>query len=65
MEVGPKNKLVVTREAEVKESPINKIFGGRIKSILKCPGTKNSATIEPFLSLQLDITVSIIFILYL
>jgi len=56
MEVGPKNKLVVTREAEVKESPINKIFGGRIKSILKCPGTKNSATIEPFLSLQLDIT---------
>ncbi|OUM68677.1 hypothetical protein PIROE2DRAFT_19806 [Piromyces sp. E2] len=58
MEVGPKNKLVVTREAEVKESPINKIFGGRIKSILKCPGTKNSATIEPFLSLQLDITPS-------
>ncbi|ORX48630.1 cysteine proteinase [Piromyces finnis] len=58
MEVGPKNKLVVTREAEVKESPINKIFGGRIKSILKCPGTKGSATIEPFLSLQLDITPS-------
>jgi len=57
-EVGPKNKPVITREAEIKESPINRIFGGRIKSILKCPGTKNSATIEPFLSLQLDITPS-------
>jgi len=64
MEVGPKNKLVVTREAEVKESPINKIFGGRIKSILKCPGAKNSATIEPYLSLQLDITVSFYLLIF-
>jgi len=55
MEVGKKNKTVVTREAEVKESPINRIFGGKIKSILKA-GNKQSATYEPFLSLQLDIT---------
>jgi len=56
MEVGPKNKPVITREAEIKESPINRIFGGKIKSILKSPGNKQSATYEPFLSLQLDIT---------
>jgi len=56
MEVGKKNKTVITREAEVKESPINRIFGGKIKSILKSPGNKQSATYEPFLSLQLDIT---------
>jgi len=60
MEVGPKNKPVITREAEIKESPINRIFGGKIKSILKSPGNKQSATYEPFLSLQLDITVFII-----
>jgi ubiquitin carboxyl-terminal hydrolase 10 len=41
---------------EVLESPISKIFGGKIRSILRCTGSKDSVTLEPFQSLPLDIT---------
>ncbi|KAJ3415974.1 hypothetical protein HDV05_003571 [Chytridiales sp. JEL 0842] len=56
MEVGPKKKTVVTRRTEVKESAISKIFGGRMRSIVKAQGSKDSVTLEPFQSLQLDIS---------
>jgi ubiquitin carboxyl-terminal hydrolase 10 len=36
-------------------SPITKIFGGQLRSILKVPGLKDSVTLEPFQPLQLDI----------
>ncbi|ORX90054.1 cysteine proteinase [Basidiobolus meristosporus CBS 931.73] len=55
MEVGPRNKTSVTRATEVIETPIKKIFGGQVRSILRCPGSKDSVTLEPFQALQLDI----------
>ncbi|GEM11872.1 ubiquitin carboxyl-terminal hydrolase [Rhodotorula toruloides] len=48
-EVGSKGRT------ETKESPITRIFGGKLRSILRCSGQKDSVTIEPFQRLQLDI----------
>ncbi|CAG8626532.1 2683_t:CDS:10 [Ambispora gerdemannii] len=50
-EVGPKNKATSARL----ESPISRIFGGQVRSVLKCPGSLDSVTYQPFSSLQLDI----------
>jgi ubiquitin carboxyl-terminal hydrolase 10 len=57
MEVGHKQKAAVTRSAGhlSAESPITKIFGGKIRSEFKVPGNKNSVTLEPYQSIQLDI----------
>lgn len=57
-EVGQKGRTATTRKAEVKDSPITKIFSGMLRSLLRAPGQKDSALSEPFLSLQLDIQVS-------
>ena len=56
-EVGHKQKPSVTRTSGIQssESPITKIFGGKLRSELKVPGNKNSVTLEPFEPLQLDI----------
>ncbi|GAA6030486.1 hypothetical protein JCM8097_006171 [Rhodosporidiobolus ruineniae] len=54
-EVGSKGRAVATRTTEHKESPVTRIFGGKIRSVVKCPGQKDSVTIEPFQRLQLDI----------
>lgn len=37
------------------ESPINKVFGGKLRSELRVPGAKTSVTLEPYQPLQLDI----------
>ncbi|CAG8500246.1 hypothetical protein C2G38_2032110 [Gigaspora rosea] len=55
MEVGPKNKTSYTRTTDIEESPISRIFGGQLRSVLQCPGSMDSITLEPFQSLQLDI----------
>ena len=57
LEVGPKQKAAVTRSAGLleAESPITKIFGGKLRSELRVPGAKNSVTLEPYQPLQLDI----------
>lgn len=56
LEVGPKQKAAITRlSGAVAESPITKIFGGKIRSELRVPGMKNSVTSEPYQPLQLDI----------
>lgn len=57
LEVGPKQKAAITRSsgAVTKESPITKIFGGKLRSELRVPGAKNSVTLEPYQPLQLDI----------
>lgn len=57
LEVGPRQKAAVTRSsgAIVTESPITKIFGGKIRSELRVPGMKTSVTLEPYQPLQLDI----------
>ena len=57
LEVGPKQKAAVTRSSgfAAEESPITSIFGGILRSELHVPGAKNSVTLEPYQSLQLDI----------
>ncbi|KAJ3096305.1 hypothetical protein HDU97_006035 [Phlyctochytrium planicorne] len=55
MEVGPKNKTLVTRRTEILESPITQVFGGRMRSIIKRSASKDSVMLEPFQSLPLDI----------
>ncbi|KAL1971667.1 hypothetical protein VTN31DRAFT_2288 [Thermomyces dupontii] len=56
-EVGHKQKAAITRSSGhiSVESPITKIFGGKIRSEFKVPGNKNSVTLEPYQPLQLDI----------
>ncbi|KAG0655586.1 hypothetical protein C6P46_000809 [Rhodotorula mucilaginosa] len=54
-EVGSKGRVATTRTTATKESPITRIFGGKLRSVLRCPGQKDSVTIEPFQRLQLDI----------
>ncbi|KAF1841327.1 cysteine proteinase [Cucurbitaria berberidis CBS 394.84] len=56
-EVGAKQKTAVTQNSgaiEI-ESPITKIFGGKLRSEYKRPGEKASVTLEPYQPLQLDI----------
>ncbi|KAI9015765.1 hypothetical protein CLU79DRAFT_764620 [Phycomyces nitens] len=55
LEVGPKNKTSSLRSAGFQESPISKIFGGKVRSVLRCPGAKDSVNLEPYQSLPLDI----------
>jgi len=57
LEVGPKQKAAVTQSSgaiEI-ESPVTKIFGGKIRSEYRKPGEKPSVTLEPYQPLQLDI----------
>ncbi len=56
-EVGPKQKSAVTRSSGVivTESPVTKIFGGKLRSVLRVAGLKDSVTLEPYQPLQLDI----------
>ncbi|KAF9735590.1 hypothetical protein PMIN02_009959 [Paraphaeosphaeria minitans] len=57
LEVGPKQKPSVTQSSGAVdvESPLTKIFGGKIRSEYKRPGEKPSVTLEPYQPLQLDI----------
>ncbi|KAF2271166.1 cysteine proteinase [Lojkania enalia] len=57
LEVGKKQKASVTQSSgaiEI-ETPITKIFGGKIRSEYRKPGEKTSVTLEPYQPLQLDI----------
>ncbi|KAM6570776.1 hypothetical protein CsatB_018761 [Cannabis sativa] len=53
--VGPKNKSAVTRTQSFIPSKLSNIFGGELKSVVKAKGNRESATIQPFLLLHLDI----------
>ncbi|KAG6809225.1 hypothetical protein H0H92_001104 [Tricholoma furcatifolium] len=55
LEVGKRNRMVVTRTIKVAETPITRIFGGKVRSTLKAPGQKDSQTIEAWRALRLDI----------
>lgn len=55
MEVGQKGKTAFTRTTSTSDSPITKIFGGKLRSVLRTPGAKDSVTLEPYQPLQLDI----------
>jgi len=55
LEVGRRNRTVITRTQKITESPITRIFGGSFRSTLRVPSQKDSAVIETWRSLQLDI----------
>lgn len=56
LEVGRKQKAAVSRSSGSNAStPINKIFGGLLRSEFRVPGLKDSITTEPYQPLQLDI----------
>ncbi|XP_059552623.1 ubiquitin carboxyl-terminal hydrolase 10-like isoform X1 [Myotis daubentonii] len=54
-QVGPRNKTSVTRQADFVQTPITGIFGGHIRSVVYQQSSKESATLQPFFTLQLDI----------
>ncbi|XP_049719922.1 ubiquitin carboxyl-terminal hydrolase 10 isoform X2 [Loxodonta africana] len=54
-QVGPRNKTSVTRQADFVQTPITGIFGGHIRSVVYQQTSKESATLQPFFTLQLDI----------
>ncbi|KAG9255805.1 uncharacterized protein F5Z01DRAFT_558525 [Emericellopsis atlantica] len=57
LEVGRKQKAAVSRSSGTNAStPINKIFGGFLRSEFRVPGLKDSITTEPYQPLQLDIS---------
>lgn len=56
-EVGKKNKAVVTQRTERQPSQMTRIFGGSHRSVVKSGNSKESITLEPFQTLQLDISV--------
>jgi ubiquitin carboxyl-terminal hydrolase 10 len=56
-EVGAKQKTANTQSSGAIEfeTPVTKIFGGKLRSEYKKPGEKASVTFEPYQPLQLDI----------
>lgn len=56
MEVQHKQKPAITRSSGADtESPITKIFGGKLRSEFRVAGNKNSVTLTQYQQLQLDI----------
>ena len=57
LEVGPKQKAAITQSSGTiaADSPVTKIFGGKLRSEFRVPGLKSSVTLEPYQPLQLDI----------
>uniref|UniRef100_A0A672NLX5 Ubiquitin carboxyl-terminal hydrolase n=3 Tax=Sinocyclocheilus grahami TaxID=75366 RepID=A0A672NLX5_SINGR len=54
-QVGPRNKTSITRQADFIRTPVTDIFGGHIRSVVYQQSSKESATLQPFFTLQLDI----------
>ncbi|KAH9950226.1 hypothetical protein B0H21DRAFT_686903 [Amylocystis lapponica] len=55
MEVGKRNRMLVTRTIKSTDSPITRMFGGKFRSTLQAPHQKDSVLIEDWRSLRLDI----------
>ncbi|KAL0573399.1 Coronin-like protein crn1 [Marasmius crinis-equi] len=55
LEVGKKNRTIVTRTIKTAESPISRVFGGKFRSTLRAPGQKDSVMVEDWRSLRVDI----------
>ncbi|KAK2086602.1 Ubiquitin carboxyl-terminal hydrolase 10, partial [Saguinus oedipus] len=53
--VGPRNKMPITSQADFVQTPITSIFGGHIRSVVYQQSSEESATLQPFFTLQLDI----------
>lgn len=56
MEVQHKQRPAITRSSGTEsESPITRVFGGKLRSEFRVSGNKNSVTLTPYQQLQLDI----------
>lgn len=55
LEVGQKGRTSLARSAKTSESPMTRMFDGRLRSNLNVPGSKSSIMLEPYRSLPLDI----------
>ncbi|KAI8870891.1 cysteine proteinase, partial [Ramicandelaber brevisporus] len=58
-QTGKRGKAVLTRQVHLRETPVSQLFGGTLRSVLKrtdSSGGKPSVNVEPFLTLQLDIS---------
>lgn len=54
-EVGPRNKSTVTCKAAMSKTPVAAMFGGYLRSSLVQAGMKESASIQPFFTIPLDL----------
>ncbi|EDO18676.1 hypothetical protein Kpol_1055p31 [Vanderwaltozyma polyspora DSM 70294] len=57
---GKKTKTAAKRTVEIEQSPISNLFGGQFRSVLDIPNNKESQsiTLDPFQTIQLDISDS-------
>ncbi|KAF9267621.1 cysteine proteinase [Marasmius fiardii PR-910] len=55
LEIGKKNRTIVTRTIKSVETLISRLFGGKFRSTLRSPGQKDSVVIEDWRSLRVDI----------
>ncbi|QLL34959.1 hypothetical protein HG536_0H03340 [Torulaspora globosa] len=57
---GKKNKTAAKRTVEMEPSPMSCLFGGQFRSVLDIPNNKESQsiTLDPFQTIQLDISES-------
>ncbi|XP_069112762.1 ubiquitin carboxyl-terminal hydrolase 10-like [Argopecten irradians] len=60
-QVGPKKRSALTRKAMFSKSPIADIFVGYMRSAVYKSAAKESATLQPFFTLQLDIQTDKVF----
>ena len=60
LEVGQKGRTSLTRTSGNTDthSPVTRMFDGKLRSTLSCPGAKTSVMVEPYRSLPLDIQSS-------
>ncbi|WFD34575.1 ubiquitinyl hydrolase 1 [Malassezia cuniculi] len=56
LEVGQKGRTSLARSAKTSDSPLTRMFDGRLRSVLSVPGSKSSIMLEPYRSLPVDIT---------
>ncbi len=55
LEVGQAGRVSHARDVEHRESPVSALMYGRLRSVLRRPGARDSITTEPFCALGLDI----------
>ncbi|KAJ8468621.1 hypothetical protein ONZ45_g17184 [Pleurotus djamor] len=55
LEVGKRNRSVITRTIKTVESAMTRIFGGKFRTTLRAPSQKDSVIVEDWRSLRLDI----------
>ncbi|EKX38040.1 hypothetical protein GUITHDRAFT_165307 [Guillardia theta CCMP2712] len=56
-EVGGHAKVTFVRKLNMETSPVSKIFGGQFRTTIRYSSTKASASLEPFLCINLDIAM--------